>query len=230
MYAIVMNENKTLRSLSTICLYQRENLVDKIRILLPVKYNELDLSSFNVVLTYVDTANIPHSELLELQDELYKDRLCYHLPVDTKLSKFAGDVKIRLSLSYLDLDERKQYALETSDYTITILPVNDYFAITPDENLSFINQKMMDIDTKLKEAEYLSETFAKNQVDDLVLTDDLLQVTANGKIKGSGVKILAPTIKDDLDNNPNDGIIDLDDSNEIDKDDSSSSSIQYVEL
>ena len=58
-----------------------------------------------------------------------------------------------------------------------------------------------------------AEIYAEDKVDDLVLEDDILHVSANGKTLGNGVEILVNPEDDDT--NPEDGQINLDDYEEI---------------
>ena len=64
MYTIIMENDKSLRKGSVCTIYQREKLVDNIQFLLPLTYGKFDLSTFTVVLKYVDQGNIAHTEVL----------------------------------------------------------------------------------------------------------------------------------------------------------------------
>lgn len=116
MYTIVMNQDKSLSQTEVTTLYQGENLVDKIRFLIPLKYGDLDLSEFSSKLKYIDQGNVIHLEGLELSEKLYKDcMLCYYLPIRSKLTKFAGDIAMQISF-----DKDGQNILHTSETIITI--------------------------------------------------------------------------------------------------------------
>lgn len=140
MYTILMNENKILVKTKTTTLYQREKLIDEIQFLLPQTYGDFDLSEFTVALKYIDQSNVSHLEILTLSDDLYKDKLRYSLPVDTNLTKFAGDIKIRLTLTKTDLETKKQYVLHSSENIITITPLQDYYSFVTDESLEFTDR------------------------------------------------------------------------------------------
>lgn len=118
MYTIMMTEDKVLTKTKVTNLYQGENLVDEIRFLLPLKYRKSDLAEFKVTLKYLDPANIAHSEVLVLSEDLYKNcMLSYYLPVSSELTKFAGDI-----LMHLILTKGTSHTLHTSDISITIKP------------------------------------------------------------------------------------------------------------
>ncbi len=120
MYTILMNSDKSLSKTVVKTLFQGENLVDKFRFLIPKTYNGLKLSDFTTTLKYIDQGNTVHSEKLALSDELYQNRmLCFYLPVDSELTKFAGNITI-----HLVLNKGKQHILHSGETTITINAVN----------------------------------------------------------------------------------------------------------
>lgn len=98
MYTIIMNPDKSLSKTIETTLYQGESLVDKIKFLVPKTYEDSDLSSFSAYLTYIDGGNCLRHEQLELNDPDYKgSMLCYCVPVNSTLTKFAGDIKVHLT-------------------------------------------------------------------------------------------------------------------------------------
>lgn len=211
MYTIIMKPNKELVASNVAKVFQRENAVDKIQILLPEFYEDLDIKSSLVTLKYVDQTRTAHSESLVLDEELYKDTyLRYTLPITTELTKYAGDITIWISIVKVDLDNMLQYVLHSGEYTITVSPLADLYTMVADDTLDAIDQRMAELSAKLAATDILADEFAKNQVDDLEISEDgLLQVTANSTPKGKGVYVLRPI--EDPDNVITDGVIDLDD-------------------
>lgn len=94
MFIIFMNTDKSLIQTKKMTIYQRENLVDKIKFLIPQKYEDLNLEELKVVLKYVDQGNIAHAEYLQKEDALYENMLSYILPINTSLTRFCGDIKL----------------------------------------------------------------------------------------------------------------------------------------
>ena len=87
MYTILMNSDKSLVCTSRTTLYQRDKLVDKLQILIPQTYEDINLSDFTAVLKYIDQGNEVHSEILIKDEEVYKESyLRYTLPIDTNLT------------------------------------------------------------------------------------------------------------------------------------------------
>lgn len=123
MYTIVMNSDKSLTRTVETTLYQGERLVDKIKFLLPQTYDGLDLSQFEVYLTYIDGGNALRSERLELSDSNYKGSMLYYcVPVGCCLTKFAGNVEVHLTLS-----KDKKQIMHSGDTNIYITPTDPWY-------------------------------------------------------------------------------------------------------
>ena len=185
-----MDKHKQLVTTVKQTVYQRENLVDKIQFLFPQEYENFNLSEFTATLKYVDQANVPHSENLQLQDELYKDRLQYFLSVDTALTKFAGDIEIRITLSKVDLVEKKQYVLHTGTVVISVSPLKDYYAFSADESLEIVDQIVGRLDAKIEAVEKIAETYDMKKADNITYEDSRLQLTSNGQRIGDAITIV----------------------------------------
>lgn len=185
-----MDEHKQLVTTVRQTIYQRENLVDKIQFLLPEEYENHSLSDFTAILKYVDPTNVPHSDVLQLQENLYKDRLQYFLPVDSGLTKCAGDIEVRITLSKVDLTEKKQYVLHTGTATIPISPLKDYYAFSSDESLEIIDQIVGQLDAKIEAVEKIAETYDQNKADNITYEESKLQLTSNGQKIGDAITIV----------------------------------------
>lgn len=184
MYTIVMNSDKSLSRKNIITLYQREKLIDKIKFMIPVKYGEIDLLDYVVTLKYINQANEAHVEILTPSDEYYKDVLrCFYLPIDTNLTKFAGDIELRLTLSKVDEITREQSVLHSGKTTITIQATEAVFKI--DENLELIDQLLGKVQAVEERIEYISEVKADN----IRQTNDEIQLESNGVLIGDVITI-----------------------------------------
>ena len=189
MYSIVMQNNKSLRVTQKTMLYQREKLVDKIQFLIPPKYEELDLSDFSAILKYKDQGGVAHMEILEKDIETYNGYSKYTLPVDTNLTQFAGDIRIRITLSKTDLENKKQYVLHTGETVISISPLEDYYAFVTDESLEYIDQIVGNLDAKIEALSKISETYDKEKADNITYDNNKIQLTSNGQKIGDYITI-----------------------------------------
>lgn len=188
MYTIIMNENKDLITTSRHTLYQREKLIEKIQFLLPTTYNDLDLTKFQVVLKYADQLNVPHAEILTRDEELYKNRIRCTLPVDTNLSKFSGDIKIRLTLDHVDLETNNHYVLNSGENVIKITPLEDFYHFVPDESLEFVDQIVGALEVKMTAMDIMASDYSQKKADNIVLNKETSEIylTSNG-VKSSDV-------------------------------------------
>lgn len=130
MFTIFMNEKKDLwLSPDNDPIYQKENLVDTFRILIPETRNDMDLKDFKAYLQYVQPGNLVRTEELVQSAELYKGKIEYTLPIDTSFTLFAGTVHdVNLTLIKKEkIDEKTiEYRMHTESLDIEILPTNDY--------------------------------------------------------------------------------------------------------
>lgn len=190
MYTIIMDDNKQLVTTIKQVLYQRENLVDKIQILIPQYYQDIDLSDWIAVLKYVDQANIPHAETLTKDSDIYKNRIRFYLPVDTELTKYSGDITIRITLTKIDMNSKTQYVLHTGETTITISPLKDYYSFVPDESLEFVDQLIGNLEAKIEATEKIAEIYDTKKADNITYEDSRLQLTSNGQRIGDAITIV----------------------------------------
>ena len=196
MYTIVMTDYKGLITTSKTTLYQRENFVDEIQFLIPTTYNETDLSDFTVILKYVDPANVAHSEILTKDDDLYKEKLRYTLPVDTDLTKFSGDITVSLTLSKTDIYEKKQYVLHSGETVISISPRKDLYAFVTDESLEYVDQLFGQLDARMEAIEKMTEIYDAEKADNITYEDSMLQLTSNGNKIGDAIQIISDDSED----------------------------------
>ena len=194
MYVILMQSDKTLVQRHKVIIYQREKLVDKIRFLVPQTYEDMMLSECRVVLKYVDPGNVAHPETLTKEEELYKDHLSYLFPIDTELTAFAGDIKIRLSFLQLNPENGlHEEVLHSSETVITVRPLSDYFSFKSDDSLEIIDQAMIELESKIQALNALSSVYDKEKADNIVQTvegnDIKVQLSSNGKLIGDKVTV-----------------------------------------
>lgn len=208
MYTILFkSEDKSLQATVRTKIYQRESLVDKFRFLIPQTYNDVDLSDFAVVLKYLDHGNEAQTEILTREDELYKDYYSYILPVDTNLTRFAGDITLHLTMSKVDMEEMKEYSLETGETTITISPLSDYYHFTSNKTFDVITQKVNELNVKLEAMDKMAAAYDASKADNIKLDTESseLYLTSNGKTIGD--KISLNDLGDEIADTTEDGLI-----------------------
>lgn len=216
---IIMKSHKNLVISKPVRIYQKENLVDECIFYIPQTYNGLDLSQYALAMYYVNPGNEPFTEILELQDESDKDKyLMYKLPITTQITKLAGEITLHLSFLDVNQEQGTTEVLRTGELKFKVLPFTDYYAFVADESFSGIDQRILELKNTADELANLSETMEKEIPNDLLLTDDTLQLAHDGEAIGEGVEILVYGSKDE-DDGSKDGIIDLDSEDEGGDDD-----------
>lgn len=186
-----MNNDKSLTATVVTTLYQREKLADKIQILIPPNYGELDLNEFTATLKYVDQANVPHAEILKKDAELYKEHIRYVLPVDTNLTQYAGDIAIRITLQKNDMEVRKTYVVHTGELVIKISPLKDYYSFVPDESLEFVDQIVSDLQNKISALDKIADIYDKTKADNIQIKNGkTLQLLSNHIPIGDEVTVI----------------------------------------
>lgn len=186
-----MNDDKSLTATVVTTLYQREKLADKIQILIPPNYGELDLNEFTATLKYVDQANVPHAEILKKDAELYKEHIRYVLPVDTELTQYAGDITIRLTFTKTDMEEKKVFVVHTGELVIKISPLKDYYSFVPDESLEFVDQIVSDLQNKISALDKIADIYDKTKADNIQIKNGkTLQLLSNHIPIGDEVTVI----------------------------------------
>ena len=189
-----MNQDKSLTITTKTNIYRKENMVDKLKFLFPEKYQELELADCTATLKYTDTNNIPHAEILQKDEELYKGKLAYTLPLDSELTEFPGNINLRVTFTKIDMETQTQYVMHTGEVAITILPLSDYYNFVPEESLEFVDQMVGTLQAKIEAIEKLAETYDKEKADNIVYEDNKLQLTSNGEKIGDVATIATGTI------------------------------------
>lgn len=186
-----MNDDKSLTATVVTTLYQREKLADKIQILIPPNYGELDLSEFTATLKYVDQANVPHAEILKKDAELYKEHIRYVLPVDTELTQYVGDITIRLTFTKTDMEVKKVFVVHTGELVIKISPLKDYYSFVPDESLEFVDQIVSDLQNKISALDKIADIYDKTKADNIQIKNGkTLQLLSNHIPIGDEVTVI----------------------------------------
>lgn len=218
MYTILVTDSNELIATNKERIMRRSKLVDKLHFLVDPNYKGLDMSKFTVTMEYVLPVSRDYcSETLTLSEELYKDKLEYLVPFDTKLTKEPGEIEIQLTFTSVDLNAdgtSTQYVRKTSPTTIDIIPISAWMDIIPDAALGSLDQRLLKADAMINAVADITENFYSTKADNIILTDkNKIQLTSEGNPIGNAIDVVVPTINDgDIDGVHN-GILELDQSN-----------------
>lgn len=125
MFTVLMDQNKSLITPKRVTIYQGDNLMDTLRFVIPMVYNGKDITDYNVRIDYQLPGNVGCKEILVKSDEDCNDEYsCYFLPVNTQITKHAGDIKLSLYIYKYDLFENRKYQLHTGSLYIVVKPTD----------------------------------------------------------------------------------------------------------
>lgn len=212
-FTILMNNGtKALKITNSIRLHRFEELVDKLVFIVEYQYSDdIDLRDFNVEFRWVDATGVAHVDMLEKEEEIYKDKYQrYFLPVTSTLNRYIGDNEGYLVFSFTDLETSKVYILKTDPVIIPILSVPDYYQVIPSESLDAISTAVNEIVIKAAELEAAAELYEQTKADNIGFTDDGdVQLKSHGEFIGDAISVAVPGTSDDEDEY-RDGVVDLD--------------------
>ena len=217
---ILLKGDKSLIQTKKISIFQRENLVDRMNFLIPFLYEDMDMEPFQVTLQYLDVGGTVHAEkLIRLSDgqggyEDYEDvdgnktHMIYRLDVTSKLTLLSGDITIKLTMDYIDYEAQTEsisdneeapaptpihYVFNSDDTVITVKPIADYYSVVPDESLSYINNKIAELDAKQKALEETANTYMATKADNIELHVDrysqCIRLMSNGRPIGDEIDL-----------------------------------------
>lgn len=174
MYAIKMNDDKSLSATIKATIYQHENNADTLLFLVPASYEDVNLANCTMLLRYILPDGSGKSEELEMDPEPYKTYYQYRLKATTMITSVSG--KIELWLSAINLQDN--LILKSGTIYIEVAPskdIADYFADEDMEQLDRLSAKVALLE--------------QNKADNIIYDSNgnYLQLTANGAPIGNQI-------------------------------------------
>lgn len=174
MYAIKMNDDKSLSATIKATIYQYEKNADTLLFLVPTSYEDVNLANCTMLLRYILPDGSGKSEELEMDPEPYKTYYQYRIKATTMITSVSG--KIELWLSAIDL--RDNLILKSGTTYIEVTPskdIVDYFSGEDMEQLDRLSAKVALLE--------------QGKADNIVYDSDgnYLQLTANGAPIGNQI-------------------------------------------
>lgn len=193
MYTLLLENNNKLVTTVKERIMQRSKLVDDLHFLVEPDYKGIDMSEFTVMMEYLTPVSREYkTEMLVKSDELYKEKLEYRLPIDTNLTKEAGNVEVQLTFVKVVLNAdgtSTQQVRKTGTAIITILPISAWSDIIPDSALSALDQRLIMVDSMINAANEMNQHLAETKADDIIYDEEgqFIQLTANGNPIGNQI-------------------------------------------
>lgn len=195
MYTFLVTQDNKLITSAKERIMHRSKLVDKMHFLVDPIYNDLEMKDFTVILKYkLPISNELCTEELVLSKDLYKDKLEYVLPIDTKLTKEYGDIELFLTFLNEEMDEngtviQRIRQIDSTFMTIHALP--EWSNATNDSYLSVVDQKLLQVQGMIRELEEEREIIITTKADNIVLDEETheMYLTADGKAIGNKISM-----------------------------------------
>lgn len=166
-----------------------ENLVDTFHIIVPQQFKDVNLIEFQASIKYVDPANTPRVEILDVKNPAYKDvYIEYTLPITTLITKLPGEVKMHMTFTMINEEEKQVKVGHSSEITIKIDDIPDYF--TDETSFSAIDRRILEL-------QRLAQQYAKEKADNLAKEGSELYLTSNGERIGDSI-LLPEGTEDDF--------------------------------
>ena len=234
MYIMLVQDDNQIVTTKRERIVQRSKMCDIFCIYIPIIYKGMDMQDFEVTMFYeLPISHEKVSVVLTKEDDLYKNQyMVYKINADTNITKEFGTVEFSLSMTKVEMGANNkpiQYVRKATGGLIEIASSRDWGSELADPLLESLDQRIIQLQMLAKQQEEASQYLYEHQANDLHLTDDLLQLSANSKVIGDGVKILVPGINDADYDKKNDGILDLNNI-EISDDSEQDETPEFIEL
>lgn len=130
MYTILINDNHSFIHTNRKKIMKRSSMIDTLRFIVNPIYGEsstaLDMSKVNVVLEYVTPISRKYSVVtLTPEEELYKGKIQYLLPLDLKFTSEAGMLEFTINFSYLSMNDSGEFVEQVRPIGYTTLEITD---------------------------------------------------------------------------------------------------------
>lgn len=204
MYTILISDTNELVTTVKERIVQRSKLVDNLHFLVSPTYKEYDMQNFTAMLEYVTPASRElKSEILTKSDALYKGMIEYKFPIDTSITKEAGDIELLLTFVYVEMQpdgKTYQHVRKTTPTTIHVVPVPAWCDVVPDSALTALDQRLIQVEAMMQAANDMAQWLSDTKADNIRYdeTGKYIQLTANGSPIGDRIALnISPDVNCD---------------------------------
>lgn len=180
MYTFLINENNTLTASLVERIMERSKLVNNLHFLAGQTWQGLNMADYTVLLEYVLPVSKRYkTEILTKSKELYKNRLEYILPFDTNLTSEPGDIQMWLTFATVDMTEKGQTiqrVRKVGPGVVHIIPVDNWAEMIPDEALSSLDQRILELIALNKSMYDQLNTNLDGKADNIKYQNNILQL------------------------------------------------------
>lgn len=198
MYTILLGEDNELVTSVQERIMQRSKLVDSLHFLVEPIYKKENMAEYECLMEYILPVSREYkSEILSLSEDKYKDMLEYKLPLDTNLTREAGEVQLQLSFVKLEMladGTGIQHVRKTSVGTLRVLPISAWSDIVPDSALSALDGRIIALQSLTNQLADANAAIADTKADGLIYNEGRLQLKAGKNPIGNTVQITSSDV------------------------------------
>jgi len=193
MYTILVSDTNELVTTVKERIVQRSKLIDNLHFLVSPTYKEYDMQNFTAMLEYIlPVSRELHSEILTKSDELYKGMIEYKIPLDTSITKEAGNVEMQITFAYVEMapdGQVYQRVRKTTPTTLQVISVPSWCDLVPDGALTALDQRLIQVEAMMQAANDMAQSLSDTKADNITYnkTDNSLQLMANDNLIGQKV-------------------------------------------
>lgn len=207
MYTFLICQDNSIIATEKDRIMEKSSLVDTLQFLVEKEYNGFDMREFDLIIEgYLPISHEIQVETLSIADDNYKNLYyAYQLPINSGMTKEAGDLQFSLSFIKSDLDPDSgkpiNYVRRIQVGHINVLPVESWFS-APDTALTQLTQLYLQNQQNIMALRDTASTIVASAPNDIAINNNEIYLTHENTRIGNGisVKTLADAI-DDLDGN-----------------------------
>jgi len=196
MYTFLICQDNTLIATEKDRIMEKSSLVDTLQFIVEKEYNGFDMSEFDLVIEgYLPISHEIQIETLTIADNNYKDLYyAYQLPLNSGLTKEAGDLQFSLSFIKADLDpdtgKTINYIRRIQVGHLNILPVESWFSV-PDTALTQLTQLYLQNQQNIMALRDQASIISSSAPNDIVITTEDIHLAHDNTRVGNGISLQA---------------------------------------
>lgn len=192
MYTILINDNNTLTQTVKERIMHRSSNVNTFRFLVNPTWTDrgvvTDMRNYDCIMEYrTPISNRYTPMVLTPSEELYKEKLEYLVPIDTRFTSEIGELEIKFIFTWLEMDADGKFiehSRKTDTVKIEILRTDQWSDYIADSNLDNIAQIMMQTQAQAEQIRMYNELIYATKADGIKYDPETnkLDLTANGAV------------------------------------------------
>lgn len=179
MYAIKMNDDKSLSANIKATIYQGERRADTLVFFIPMQYDQINIADCDLKLKYILPDGSEREELLSMDLEPYKTYYSYRLSITSHFTEIDG----RIELWLVAIGSNDNIVLKTGTHNITILKKKNH---TEDDTKPDEPSTSSKVQVDWNQSDSTAPDYVKNRThyEETTVVNEPLNITWDGNTEG----------------------------------------------